>query len=282
MFQLVQSSQYNSGLNKRLHLRGSAACWWGRSLQAQCAVTQCKDKGHKHAARKWKQDQFRIFWSKTLFYIKHTVQMFPLHNIQLHGEGREAAFLPQSSFDMTTPVRTRCSGSLKGPYGKAVRKNGLGLFRAQWHVCVMRARWGCSIPLTFAEQPLVPRMWHAWVWLYTPDMWWDAQCAAKVLLAHSAARAPGATHWLREAESDILTHLDLSSSPRWYLEMSQSHCSCSTRQIRDSLCIAGTGFRQQVSPAGREHIACLQGDRSFCCGSHEIKKCFFFSRTCWF
>lgn len=87
---------------------------------------------------------------------------------------------------------------------------------------------------------------------------------------------------LCSAEIDKSAHLDLSCFPRWYLEMSQSYCSSPGWQIRGSLCLTGAGFRQRGSPAGRKRIAWLWGDRAFCCGSHEIKKCFFFRRTCWF
>lgn len=61
------------------------------------------------------------------------------------------------------------------------------------------------------------------------------------------------------AEIDKSTHLDLSCFPRWYREMSQSYCTSLGWQIRGSLCLAGARFRQQVSPAGRKHIAWLRG-----------------------
>lgn len=59
---------------------------------------------------------FAFFWSTTLFHVKHTAQAFLPHRIQLRGEGKEVAFLPQPSFDTAAPVGTRpsgCSGDAK-------------------------------------------------------------------------------------------------------------------------------------------------------------------------
>lgn len=81
---------------------------------------------------------FAFFWSKALFHVKYTTQAFPLSSVQLHAEGKEVAFLPQSSSDMATPVGTGASGLLRKYSGKAVRKGGLGLSQAYWSVCVKR------------------------------------------------------------------------------------------------------------------------------------------------
>lgn len=79
-------------------------------------------------------------WSETLFHVKHILQVFPLHCIQLHSKGKEIAFLPHSSFDMAAPADARPLGLLRGCKGKAGRRGGFGL------VCTMRARWGCTPP----------------------------------------------------------------------------------------------------------------------------------------
>lgn len=164
----------------------------GSSFQAQHAAMQCRDKGEQ-AARKWEQDQFCIFWSKMLFHVKHTVQVFPSRSIQLHGERKEIAFIPQSSFDLVTPDGTGTSGLLRVAMSKqlgrvALVSPGHGRVWAQRELCEAIA------PPDLAEQS--PCSWKATC--PAPALWagWVAQRAAKVLLAHGADGAARAMQQL--------------------------------------------------------------------------------------
>lgn len=89
-------------------------------------------------------------------------------------------------------------------------------------------------------------------------------CRAAPWAQVSLLRAGWALHGRSRAlcaftDTDKSTHPDLFCFPRWYLEMSQPCCSSPGWQIRGSLCLAGAGFRQRVSPAGRKHIADCEG-----------------------
>lgn len=105
---------YKAGLKTREGCISEAVQPGDGAAAFRHSVPRCNAeiRENEHAARKWVG--FAFSWSETLFRVKHTVRAFPSHCIQLHSKEKEVAFLPQSSFDMATPVARRPLGIAQG------------------------------------------------------------------------------------------------------------------------------------------------------------------------
>lgn len=169
--------------------------WWcspvmGRSLQAQRAMMCYGDMGQQEHSYKMEGVSVLHFSGVKHFFLWNVLCWCFLHQCnQLHDEGKEVAFLAQSSFDMVTPVGTRPLGLLIGCNDDNVRKGDLGASRA-WSVCRMRARWGCRLPLTLQSSPLCPGG-AAQGWVGSAQMELQGLCTAFVLCRDWQISSPG-------------------------------------------------------------------------------------------